>query len=217
MSDAKLFAMRKAGCNLAVAAPVCAERPPRQGAQGEGGRLAGMIRPDVELFLDTLDAVVKGLREAMVLCDTSQHHEDNMVVWIIGLATGAVIAIPSLLSQVVPQWGIGASIVPFVLAILSGIAHRLLLAELMTYDDYFGFDKIHKVEVLRLRDFGSKEDTDAARIDLLNIMDNKPEGLAKRKQTVDDLDWWIKRLRFLPYILFGLGVLVTAIIAVSSS
>ena len=176
-----------------------------------------MIPPDVKLFLDTLEGYAKGLREGIALADASQRHEDNMVVWIIALATGAVIAIPSLLSQVVPQWGIGVSIAPFVLAILLGIVHRLLLAELMTHDDYFGLDKIHKVEVLRLRNFGSKEDTDAARIDLLNIMDNKPEGLAKRKQTVEDLDWWIKRLRFLPYGLFGFGVIVTAIIAVSSS
>ena len=176
-----------------------------------------MISPDVKLFLDTLDGYVKGLREAMAVADASQRHEDNMVVWIIGLATGAVIAIPSLLSQVVPQWGIGISIAPFVLAILLAIVHRLLLAELMTHDDYFGFDKIHKVEVLRFRDFGHEGGADPAREELLSIMGNEPEGLAKRKQTVDNLAWWVQRLRFFPYILFGFGVIVTAIITVSSS
>lgn len=191
--------------------------PAGQSPQGESGRVTGIIHPDVKLLLDTLDAHLRGLREAMVLCDASQRHEDNMVVWIIGLATGAVIAIPSLMGQVVPRWAIAVSIAPFVLAVLSGVVHRLLLAALMTHDDYFGLDKILKVEALRLRAFGSKEDTDAARIELLSIMDSKPPGLAKRKQTVDVLNWWTKRLSFLPYILFGIGVLVTAIIAVSSS
>jgi len=172
--------------------------------------------PDVKLFLDTLDGYAKGLREGMALADASQRHEDNMAVWIIGLATGAVIAIPSLLSQVVPQWGIGVSIVPFVLAILLGIVHRLLLAELMTHDDYFGLYKIHKVEALRLRDFEGEAGADLARIELLNIMDDKSGELGERKQTVDNLNWWIRWIRFLPYSLFGFGVLVTAIITVSS-
>ena len=176
-----------------------------------------MTPPDVKLFLDTLDGYAKGLREGMALADASQRHEDNMAIWIIGLATGAVIAIPSFLSQVVPQWGIGVSIVPFVLAILLGIVHRLLLAELMIHDDYFGLDKIHKVEVLRLRDFGREGGADPAREELLSIMGNEPEGLAKRKQTVDNLAWWIQGFRFFPYILFGFGVIVTAIITVSSS
>ncbi len=174
-----------------------------------------MIPPDVKLFLDTLEGYAKGLREAMALTDASQHHEDNMAVWIIGLATGAVIAIPSF--QVVPKWGIGVSIVPFVLAILSGIVHRLLLAELMTHDDYFGVYKIHKVEALRLRNFEGEGGADPARVELLNIMDNKSGQLGKMKQTVDNLDWWIRWIRFIPYILFGFGVIVTAIITVSSS
>ncbi len=87
----------------------------------------------------------------------------------------------------------------------------------MTHDDYFGFDKIHKVEVLRFRDFGHEGGADPAREELLSIMGNEPEGLAKRKQTVDNLAWWVQRLRFFPYILFGFGVIVTAIITVSSS
>lgn len=168
----------------------------------------------IERFLNTADGYVRSLREGMALADASQRHEDNMAVWIIGLATGALIAIPSLLSQVVPQWGIGVSIVPFIFAIILGIVYRLLLAELMTHDDYFGFLKIHKVEALKLSEFDDEKGVDEALKELLNILNDKGGELGKRKQTVDNLNWWIRWMRFLPYGLFGLGVVVTAIIAV---
>lgn len=176
-----------------------------------------MLEAEIKLFVGLADAYVRALREGMSHVDSLQRHEDNMLVWIIGLATGAVITVPAVLNRAanlppLPPWMIGLSVGLYAFAILFGVAYRLLLAELMTHDNYFGVGRIHAVEALKFKRFEKVSDVDQARVDFLAIMNNKTDHIAKLKEKADRLSNYATRLRYFPYILFALGSVGTTII-----
>lgn len=174
----------------------------------------------VDRLLETVSDYARGLREGLTLADSLQRHEDSIVVWIIGLAAGAVIALPAGLSYVVqtkhfPRWALALSILPFVLAVLAGVAHRLILAAMMEKDKLYAFAKIHSLEVLRFGRFAGEQGAKKLVEEVLGIMDDKPNDIAQLKIGRDRLQWWANRLLYCPPILFGLGVLVVAFIVIS--
>lgn len=179
-----------------------------------------MNRNNIESFLETVAGYSGGLREGNALAASLQRHEDNMVVWIISLAAGAVIALPPLWSfisdgQSIPRWTLGLSLGPFVLATLAGIAYRLILAKIMEADRLFAFDKIHALEALRFRGFKGAEGINQLLQEVQAIMDDKPDSIARLKRTLDEFQRYGRWLCYWPYILFGVGVIGVAAIIVA--
>jgi hypothetical protein len=170
-------------------------------------------------LLEIIADYCQALREAHSHADALLRHEDSMAVWISGLAAGAVVALPAALSQILDVkhllwWGLALSFLPFVLATLTGIAYRLSLAEIMEKDKLFAVAKIHDVEMLRFRELSEESDFKILEQEFFSIMDDKPADLAKLDDKVKKLQKFANYLRFFPYILFGLGVIGVAIIAI---
>lgn len=170
-------------------------------------------------LLEIIADYCQALREGHSHADAIVRHEDNMAGWIIGLAAGAVVALPAALGQILdvkhlPWWGLALSFLPFILAALTGIAHRLILAEIMEKDKLFAFAKIHDVEMLRFRKPSEESDFKILEQEFFSIMDDKPANLAELDDKVKKLQKCANRLRLFPYILFWLGVIGVAIIAI---
>ncbi len=174
-----------------------------------------MSEERVEQMLRTVDGIARGLREGRALMGSLQHHEDNMVVWIIGLSAGAVIGLLAYIIDVksAPQWALVLSLGPFVLAVVAGVAYRLVLAEVMEKDVLFAFKKVHSLEALKFRTFEGAQGLDQVGGEVLEILDNKGDTLADLKCDLDKVQGWANGLRILPYILFALGVVVAPFIA----
>jgi hypothetical protein len=173
----------------------------------------------INRLLETISEYARGLREGHALADSLQRHEDSIAVWIIGLAAGAIIALPAGLSYVVqikhiPRWALALSILPFVLAVLTGVGHRLILAAMMEKDKLYAFAKIHALEVLRFRRFAGEPGVKKLVEEVLGIMDNKPNDIAELKIGLDGLRWWAIRLMYCSPILFGLGIVIVAFIVI---
>lgn len=172
-----------------------------------------------ERFLKTVAGYVKAFREGRELAHSLQRHEDVMIVWIIGLATGAVIALPALLNYIIDPKSISRLTLslllgPFVLAVIAGIAYRLVLANIMEADALFAFKKIHALESLRFSQFEATQKLDEPIKEVLAIMDDKPDTLARLKMNLDKYQRCGNRLRYWAYILFGIGVFGAATIAI---
>lgn len=173
----------------------------------------------IEQFLETVTGYVEGLRDARAISESLWRHEDNMVVWIIGLAAGAVITVPPLLSQLInvqhlPRWALGLSLAPFVLAIPTGIVYRLVLAGHMKKNALFGFKKIHALEALRFRRFEAGQGLKQLGEKALAIVNDEPESIQGLKQAVEKSRPHVSRLKCGLYSLFLLGVLGVAIVGV---
>ncbi|KRT70500.1 MAG: hypothetical protein XU15_C0004G0076 [candidate division NC10 bacterium CSP1-5] len=175
-----------------------------------------MSEDRVEKFLTTAEAYSRALREGWEHIGSLQQHEDKMVVWIIGLAAGAVIALLAYIIDVnrTPQWALLLSLGPFVLAVVAGVAYRLVLAEVMERDMLFAAKKVHALEALKFRTFEGAEGSDQLAREVLAIMDDKPDTLAKLKYRLDRIQRVANRLRFMPYTLFALGVVIAPVISV---
>ncbi len=170
----------------------------------------------VEKFLRTAEAYAGALREGWAHIGLLQQHEDKMVVWIIGLAAGAVIALLAYVIDVksAPEWALALLLGPFVLAVVAGVAYRLVLAVVMERDLLFALKKVHALEALKFRTFEGGQGLDHLGREVLAIMDDKPDTLAKLKCRLDRIQRVANRLRFLPYTLFALGVVIAPVIAV---
>ena len=170
----------------------------------------------VEKFLRTAEAYAGALREDWAHIGLLQQHEDKMVVWIIGLAAGAVIALLAYIIDVksATEWSLSLLLGPFVLAVVTGVAYRLVLVEVMERDMLFALKKVHALEVLKFRTFEGTQELDHLGQEVLAIMDDKPDTLAKLKCRLDRIQRVANRLRFLPYTLFALGVVIAPVIAV---
>ncbi len=173
----------------------------------------------LEQFLESVAGCVKAVREGREIIHSLQRHEDSMIVWIIGLATGAVIALSALLNYVIDPKSISRLTLslllgPFVLAVIAGIIYRLVLANIMEADALFAFKKIHSLESLKFRQFEPTEKLDEPIKEVLAIMDDKPDTLARLKMNLDNYQQYGNRLRYWPYTLFGIGVVGAAIIAI---
>ena len=175
-----------------------------------------MSEEKVEEFLKTADAFARVLREGREHIGSLQQHEDKMVVWIIGLAAGAVIALLAYVIDVksAPQWALLLSLVPFVLAVVAGVAYRLVVKEVMERDILFGMMKVVAFEALRLKTFEGAQGSYQLGREVLEIMDDKPDNLAKLKCRLDRMQRVANLLRFWPYSLFAVGVVVAPFIAV---
>ena len=175
-----------------------------------------MSEDRVEKFLRTAEAYAGALREGSAHIGLLQQHEDKMVVWIIGLAAGAVIALLAYIIDVksAGQWALALLLGPFVLAVVAGVAYRLVLAEVIERNMLFALGKIHAIEALKFRTFEGVQGLDHLGQEVLAIMDDKPDTLAKLKCRLDRIQLVANRLRFLPYTLFAVGVVITPFIAV---
>ena len=89
--------------------------------------------------LDTVEQLTGSMREGRNTVLDQQRHQDSMLVWIVGLASAAVIALPATYSYVLdlknaPRWILGIPIGFFVWAVLFGVVVRLLVEKLMQED-----------------------------------------------------------------------------------
>ena len=175
-----------------------------------------MSEARIERFLRTAEAYAGSLREGRAQIGLLQQHEDKMVVWIIGLSAGTVIALLAYVIDVksADQWALALLLGPFVLAVVAGVAYRLVLTEVVERDMLFALRKVHALESLKLRTFEGAQGLDQLGGEILAIMDDKPDSLAKLKCRLDRIQLVANRLRFLPYTLFAVGVVITPFIAV---
>lgn len=175
-----------------------------------------MSEERVEQLLRTVHGYAGGLREARALIDSRQQHEDKMVVWIIGLAAGAVIGLLAYIIDVksAARWALALSLGPFVLAVVAGVAYRLVLAEVMEKDMLYAFKKIGALEALKFKALKGAEGLDQLGQEVFAIMDDKPGTLPQLKCNLDKFQRCANRLRLWPYALFAVGVVIVPVIAV---
>jgi len=172
--------------------------------------------------LDTVDSLVRNTREATETFTGLQRHQDTMIVWIVGLASTAVVALPATYNYLldlkcIPRWVLGIPIAFFVFAVISGIVLRLLFLKLLEAEALHTTMKIIGWESLKFK----HDEDEAGRKGLLQdadaiLRESDPEIAAQTKK-VKTINRWIVRLEFLPFICFALGVACAAFFAVWAS
>ncbi len=174
---------------------------------------------NVEKFWQKVAYYTEGIRDGSKRANVLQRHDDAMAVWIIGLAAAAVIAVPAVLNYIVDiktlsRWMLAFSLGPFALAVLIGIRYRWILAELMDADQKFAFLKIQILETFKLNKFDDVKKLDRLENEFEDILDDKVYGLPDERKNTVKWQRRAKRLRRWMYILFGVGVVITALIAI---
>lgn len=169
--------------------------------------------------LDTIDSLVKSTREGKELVTELQRHQDTMIVWIVGLATAAVVALPATYNyvldlKVTARWVLGIPIAFFVLAVIFGVVVRLLLAKLMQEGEFITYTKVVGWEALKFKHPESEEGRQQILKEALAILEDRDLTLSKRKDRADKITRYVARLELLPFLFFALGVFFAATFAV---
>jgi hypothetical protein len=139
---------------------------------------SGMDEEKMKRALDTVDCLARNLREGWKTVADQQRHQDSMVVWIVGLASAAVVGLPPMYNYVqdlksAPRWVLAFPIVFFVLAVLSGIVVRLLLEKLMQDDALAASMKIVGWEALRFKHSEDEEGRKRLLNEALEILEDR--------------------------------------------
>jgi len=170
--------------------------------------------------IDTVDSLVKNTREAVEAFTGLQRHQDTMIVWIVGLASTAVVALPATYNyylldlRCTPRWVLAIPVAFFAFAVISGIVLRLLFLKLLEAEALHTSMKIIGWESLKFKHPENEAGRKGILQDALEILresDPKIEELTKKVKTINQ---WIERLEFLPFISFALGVVCAAVFAV---
>ncbi|MFQ5929671.1 MAG: hypothetical protein ACE5MK_08220 [Acidobacteriota bacterium] len=174
---------------------------------------------NIEKFWHKVAAYTEGFREANERATVNLRHFDGMAVWMIGMAGAAVIAVPTVLNYIVDiknlsRWALTLAVGPFAVAVLIGICYRWILAEMMEADSKFGFKKIHALEAFQLNKFDDEQELGQLEKQFEAIQDNKVVGLSELAKDRDKWKLPAKLLGLWLYILFGGGIVITAIVAI---
>ena len=165
--------------------------------------------------LDTVDSLAGSMREGLKTVADQQRHQDSMVVWIVGLASAAVVSLPPMYNYVLdlrsaPRWVLGIPIGFFVLAVLSGVVVRLLLEKLMQEDALAAYMKVIGWESLRFKHPEDEEGRKRLLKDAREILEDRDPNISKQKEKVAKISRWMKWLERLPFVFFALGVFFAA-------
>ena len=177
-----------------------------------------MNEEEMKKALDTVDILARSLREGSKTIADQQRHQDSMVLWIVGLASAAVVSLPPMYNYVLdlrnaPRWVLGIPVGFFVLAVLFGIVVRLLLEKLIQEDFLAASMKIVGWEALRITHSEDEEGRKRLLQDALSILQDQPPVISAQKQKTANLSRWIARFERLPFVFFALGVLAAAALA----
>ncbi len=169
--------------------------------------------------LDTLDSLVKRTREGKEFVAELLQHQDSMIIWIVGLASGAVIALPAMYNyvldpKVTARWVLGIPIAFFVLAVIFGVVVRLLLAELMREGEFITHTKVVGWEALKFKHPESEEGRQQILKEALAILEDTDSDLPMRTKRADKITRYVARLEKLPFLFFAVGVVLAATFAV---
>lgn len=165
--------------------------------------------------LDTVDTLARSMREGSKTISDQQRHQDSMVMWIVGLASAAVVSLPPTYNHLMDQkgaspWALGIPITFFVLAVLSGVAVRLLLLKLIQEDWLLATRKIWGWEALKVDHSEGEDGRKKLLQEALEIMNDGKAVILAQKTKVDKIVRWLKMIEWLPFVLFALGVLSAA-------
>lgn len=202
---------------LALAAMAALFRYPKQQAGG-----TQMDEDRMKKALDTVDSLVRNTREGTEIVTGLQRHQDTMIVWIVGLASTAVVALPATYNYVLdlknaPRWVLGIPIAFFVLAVFFGIILRLLFLKLLDAEGLHTLKKVIRWESLRFKHSEDEAGRKGLLGDALEILRESDPKIAAQTKTVERINGWIERLELVPFICFALGVVCAALFAVCPS
>jgi hypothetical protein len=165
-------------------------------------------RIERDRLLGAVTGIIHAYRNGNEHARESQRHEDSMTIWIVSLSSGAVIAIGPVLNVIsdlhaLPKYEVVFMFVPFALAILFGIAHRIILSRLMIADGHYF---VSKMALLNSVQFMEINNNDTLRKEAIELIDDKTGGLPKLKQKSERWVFWADFASYFAPILFAIGI-----------
>jgi hypothetical protein len=169
--------------------------------------------------LDIVEQLSRSTREGRNSVLDQQRHQDSMLVWIVGLASAAVVALPAMYNYVLdlksaPRCMLGIPIGFFVLSVLFGVVVRLLLEKLMQEEGLFAAMKVFGWEALKVKHTEDEEGRIKLLKEALQILNDEGQKISAQRGKVDKISRCIARLERFPFVWFALGVLFAATFAI---
>jgi len=156
-------------------------------------------------------------------CVQSYRHDHSVAVWIVGLCAGAVAAIDHLLNpflnvKSLTLWQLIFLYGPFVLGIVFGIAHSIILTRLMEAGYKHEVSKYSAMAAIPFMPIGDANDIKTIRTTISAIALGNDEQLRARQREfgIPRLECWLQWIHHVPMLLFGAGV-VAVVIAIFSA
>jgi hypothetical protein len=182
-------------------------------------RRVSMDEEKMKRAMETVDCLSRSMRDGWKTAADQQRHQDSMVVWIVGLASAAVVSLPPMYNYVqdmksAPRWVLGIPIGFFVLTVILGIVVRLRLERLIQEDGILATMKIVGWETLRFKHSEGEEGRKDVLRDAQAILDDRDPGISTQKQKLAKISRSLDRLERLPFVFFALGVLSAALFAI---
>jgi hypothetical protein len=173
----------------------------------------------MEKALGILDSTVKIEREARGEAAALQQHQDNALIWITGLASGAVLGLPAIYNYIfdlksMPRWVVAIPMGLFALAVILGVVLRLFLAKLMQVDSQAAYAKVNKLELLKIRRFEGEQGRQRLLEEALAIVEDREATISGLKAKVDKITRRMAIFELWPFVFFALGILSAAILVV---
>ncbi len=169
--------------------------------------------------LDTVDALAKSIREARDVVSALQRHQDTMLIWIVGLASSAVVGLPVMYNYIldlksIPRWVLATPLLFFVLAVICGIVARLFLKSLMDIEAQATYARATSLEALRVTQPMNEEGRQQILKQVSNVLKGDHPKTAEYTRRAARMVKCVRSFEWLPYVLFTLGVIAAAVFVV---